>query len=457
MATLDRWRGFLDAPKAVQFKRLELIGWDHEPSVVVGTGEVRMTSLADFEFTLTGTPTDIGYALTTINRAEGEPYNPLARCRLLGTDQDDVDWNGGWTIPRVEIGDTTWTFTGEIDSLVTMDRSSTVSPQASTELIFSTSPGHLMALALGRFARTEQPSGGYRNEHELELLGSNIRFTYDSARRILSVTASHSADLPHPFAENWLGEPFRLLFGQLIFPRLVARNMDNGRAHVWVRPSPGLIPAARWAALWEPSDLRDKEAFWSCYGNILSLIARARDDDGQPNFEAHKVTRLYQEIIQAARGSRWVWALTFSSSIEALAKLISEESKSTTEPTKEELESKKAETEAMEALVKHIYLGPGEARLKQIAVNAVRRDAQITTIKALRRLKADGVITGKQLSSWEAIRHAVMHGSLVSPYSTEEEDARLLELAAMMHALTREVLRRSAIGPAEQPSPQLQA
>jgi hypothetical protein len=443
MATLDRWRGFLDTPKTIQFKRLELIGWDHEPSVVVGIGEVRMTSPRDFEFILTGTPSDIGYALTTINRAEKEPYNPLARCRLLGTDHDDVDWNGGWTIPRMEIGETTWTFTGEIDSLVTVDTSSTVSPQASAELIFSASPGYLMALALGRFARTEQPAGGYRKEHELELLGSNIRFTYDPTTHILSVTASHSTDLPHPFAENWLGEPFRILFGQLIFPRLVARNMGNGRAHVWVRPSPGLIPAARWAALWEPSDLRDKEPFWSCYSNILSLVARARDDDGQPNFEAHKLTRLYQEIIQAARGSRWVWALTFASSIEALVTMISEQSKSTTELTQEEIETKNAETEAIEKLVKHISLGPGEARLKQIAANAVYRDAKITTIKTLRKLKADGVVTGKQLSSWEAIRNPVMHGSLVSPYSSEEEDERLIELAAMMHTLTREVLRRS--------------
>jgi hypothetical protein len=128
---------------------------------------------------------------------------------------------------------------------------------------------------------------------------------------------------------------------------------------------------------------------------------------------------------------------------------ISEESNSITEPTKEEIEAKKAQSETIEALVKHICLGPGEGRLKQIAISAVRRDAQITTIKSLRKLKADGVITSKQLSSWEAIRHPVMHGSLVSPYSTEEEDSRLLELAAMMHALTLEVLRQSATGSAE--------
>ena len=123
--------------------------------------------------------------------------------------------------------------------------------------------------------------------------------------------------------------------------------------------------------------------------------------------------------------------------------MISEQSKSTTELTQEEIETRNAETETIEKLVKHISLGPGEARLKQIAANAVYRDAKITTIKTLRKLKADGVVTGKQLSSWEAIRNPVMHGSLVSPYSSEEEDERLIELAAMMHALTREVLRRS--------------
>jgi hypothetical protein len=85
---------------------------------------------------------------------------------------------------------------------------------------------------------------------------------------------------------------------------------------------------------------------------------------------------------------------------------------------------------------------PGDAQLKRIAINAVNRTSKITTIRVMRKLQATGVITKAQLSAWETTRNAVMHGSLVSPYSNEEDDARLLALAAMMHVLTRELIRQ---------------
>jgi hypothetical protein len=37
-----------------------------------------------------------------------------------------------------------------------------------------------------------------------------------------------------------------------------------------------------------------------------------------------------------------------------------------------------------------------------------------------------------------------MHGGMVAPYWSEEEDAQLLALASMMHALTREFVRRNS-------------
>jgi hypothetical protein len=74
----------------------------------------------------------------------------------------------------------------------------------------------------------------------------------------------------------------------------------------------------------------------------------------------------------------------------------------------------------------------------------VHRSAKITPMRALR---AAGVITEAQLSAWDTTRNEVMHGGLVSPYSREEEDTRLLALAATMHSLTRELLR----GPGERP------
>lgn len=70
MATLDRWQVFLVTPRILLFPRLELIGHDWAPPIVVGSGEIRMPSLDRFEFTLEGMPDDLGYALSEIERRD---------------------------------------------------------------------------------------------------------------------------------------------------------------------------------------------------------------------------------------------------------------------------------------------------------------------------------------------------------------------------------------------------
>jgi hypothetical protein len=441
MATLDRWRPFLTTPKTLVFPRFELIGLDHEPSVVVGSGTVEMVSPTSFAFILDGVPANIEYAIAKLNRLRKNPYDGSARLRLFGVDSEGIEWAGGYTTPVVDMARNTWRFTGEIESLITVDQTDTVSRQAGTELIFGLRVGDPMTLAVTGLPKLDQPGTIPRREHEIEILGSAVHLAYEDATGTFVITASHSPDLPTHYAENWLSEPLRVLFGQLIYPRIIARNFGDGRANIRVGRSPGVIRGARWAALWERNPAGDSRPLWSQYAQILDLVARARGDDGQPNFEPHKLTRLYEEVIQAALGSRWVWALTFASSIEALAQMLAPKDIMTTE----------AESAAFLALVTHINDGPGEPRLKEIAVNAVRRTTKITAIRTLRKLKDDGVIEQRHLSAWEKIRNSVMHGSLVSPYSSAEDDDRLLSLAAMMHALTRELLRRSAADSPPQP------
>jgi hypothetical protein len=224
----------------------------------------------------------------------------------------------------------------------------------------------------------------------------------------------------------------------MVFPRLVARNLGDGRAIVVVSKCPGLISTGGWAAFWRWNGLpQNRENFWRRYAELLTVIARARGEDGHPNFEAHKITRLYAEVAQAAHGTRWVWALTFASCIEALANMLEPPGRARPDDAGEEDSS----------LIKHINTWVGDGRLKEIAVNAVGRALKTTTIDGLRRLKAGDTITADQLRAWELIRNAVTHGRLVSPYSSEEEDRKLLVLAEMMHALTLEILRRSASRP----------
>jgi hypothetical protein len=323
MPTLDRWRWLLETPVTLEFPHLELIGRDHEPPIIVGAGEVRMESTGNISFTLRGVPSDLRRAMIEIKQQRENPYDVLAQPRLTGTDTRGIRWDGGYTIPAVHASDREWTYSGEIASLITEDVTDTVSREGGTELIFPLRVGDPMTVTLARFLRTKQPGGEFLREYTANTLNSEVRLSYEAENSVLSITASDSAELRIPYAEGWLAEPLRILFGQLIFPRLVARNFGDGRSYVRVQPCPGLIREAQWAALWRWKDEeKSDDALWTWYVQLLELIARAKDKAGQPNFEANKLTRLYEEVIQAARGSRRVWALTFAVNIEALVKML---------------------------------------------------------------------------------------------------------------------------------------
>jgi hypothetical protein len=434
MATLDRWRWLLRTPVTLTFPHLKLIGRDHDPPIIVGTGEVRMESSRSIKFTLRGVPSDARLAMAQINQQREKPYDILAQARLIGTDSSGINWNGGYTVPKVDISNHgEWSYFGDLNSLFTDDKDGAVSKQQGTELIYLLRIGDPMTLALSRYVRTEEANEKFSREYKLEVLQSSIGFKYDADASVLSVTASESSELNSVYAQGWLGEPLRILFGQLIYPSLVARNFGDGRASVRIGRCPDLVRGARWAALWQWKKAEwENDEFWRTYIQILTFVAKSKGTDGRPNFEPNTVTRFYEEIIQAARGSRWVWALTFAIVIEGLARmLIPQDRPSANDP----------EIAAIDALAFHINLWPGDARLKQTAVNAITRTA-VATGRVLRDLCKSEVITKAQYSAWEKIRHSVAHGTLLSPYSNEEEDKALLTLSDMMHSLTREILRR---------------
>jgi hypothetical protein len=59
----------------------------------------------------------------------------------------------------------------------------------------------------------------------------------------------------------------------------------------------------------------------------------------------------------------------------------------------------------------------------------------------LRDLVGREVLTADNERDWSAVRNAVMHGTLVSPWPTQEEDSRIRSLADLVRRLTRELLR----------------
>lgn len=53
-----------------------------------------------------------------------------------------------------------------------------------------------------------------------------------------------------------------------------------------------------------------------------------------------------------------------------------------------------------------------------------------------------GILEKSNGRAWTTVRHAVMHGNLVPPWATEEEDQRLLDLSDLVYHLTRELIRQ---------------
>lgn len=444
MALLDPWRSFLDVPKAVTFPRLALMGQDHEPLVAEGSGKVHFETLLRTTYTLTGIPNDITYALRELRRMRESPYDPLARLRLIGTDAEGVEWSLGWTSPRIESGEDVWKFYGEVEGQSPHVRGTPSSSKAETEVTYIIPHDRPAGLMLGWYVRTLGP-GGAKRDRKIELLGSTLQFRYDPDKGTLDVVASQSDALYQPYLENWIGEPLRILFGQPIYPRLVARSSKYGH-QISIRPTANYIPGASWAALFQPENKpSDPDRFWGMYRALMTYVASAKDPDGGKNFEANKVTALYEEIYLASKGTRWVWALTFASAIEGLLRLIYP--LTTRHPD--------ANDKDVASLLEHIGKWNGDGRLKSIAEGAIKRSSDFPARVALKKLQEGKVISSGQFKAWDRLRNYVAHGNLVSPYSNQEEDDQLLNLSSLFHNLTAEILSRAAKA-SKDPAPPMQ-
>lgn len=264
MATLDRWRDFLRTPKILRFPELRLIGRDFDPPIVTGTGEVRAPSPGEFTFMLRGLPENAEYASAAFRDQRANPYDALARFRLSGVDDQGEEWRFGWTVPRVKTERADWIFEGSLDAVFPPDETNLESKDT-TEVLFLIPREHPAAYIAKYSTLKPWVTGGPVYEHTLEALGSKIHFTYEPANDALSIIATHSSDLPPTYTENWLGEPLRILFGQLVFPRLVARNLHDGRSLVCIRRCHYRLIPAGWAALWvdEVTSAGERQEFWT--------------------------------------------------------------------------------------------------------------------------------------------------------------------------------------------------
>ncbi|MDH2327972.1 hypothetical protein QCN27_13965 [Cereibacter sp. SYSU M97828] len=127
-------------------------------------------------------------------------------------------------------------------------------------------------------------------------------------------------------------------------------------------------------------------------------------------------------------------ALTLASSIEAVVKRIGERS----------VPLSAVELQAVDELKAYLAKSPAPERIIRRVETSLDTLPSLSTANAMRRLADAGVIRRKGVETWNQIRNRVMHGELVSPYSSEKDDQNILSLAQLFHDLTREAVKRAS-------------
>jgi hypothetical protein len=429
MHDLNSWSWLLNVPQTVRFERMTLLGGDIESPVTEGIGEVHIESNSRFRFQLTAANVDRKVVDERQQRLRDNPYDGLARFRVQAWDAEDRQWHLGWTEPEFSIRGQQVVVRGLCEGL-SVDVPTNSESSSTTTLYRLQNIRQLMSLIMLSNAGPDQNTSAFR------LDDSSVELTYDPKDAVLLVSATHSNSLPPTYTENWLGEPLRILLGHLVFPSLVARDVSGAKTFLSLRRTPnmahtgGIGSHLRYRV--RPNEL---PSFWKSYEELLQWIARSRGKDGKPNFESNSTTRLCEEIVQAEYlGSRWILALTLASAVESQARKLAD-----TIPTPDSEDAK----HKRDQLIEHIQEWSGTDELKGIAVSAIRRSVEKTTPKILRALCNTGAVTKEQIAAWNKVRNSVVHGHLISPYSSEKEDAYILAMAKMFHALTNEVILAS--------------
>lgn len=436
MRTLTQWAEWLtQLPITIECPEMHLLGRDHEPPIFTGPGLIQIRSKTKIDFSMFAVPNDSGEAFKRLVHAKQNPYQVLEQFRLKATDYHGNDWSCGWT--TVQLGESfgqTWNLSGPLDSLQTGVSGKSVSPDSGVELIYDTRlripmPMNMVTTTTRDGEVILQSRGAGRKI--IQVVDTPIEFFCDPISDFVWATMKTSADMPHPYAENWLSEPLCMLLGQLVFPRLVARNFGDGTASISLRPSPAHTANAAMSTLLGEDPLGSPDQFWKMYQDILTVIAHARDGSGNRNFEAHHLTRFYYEIIQATEGSHWVLCMTLASAAEGIAKML-------IQPLDRKSDFN---SEIINDFEKHIRSWKGEIALRGRVLQSLSMVKEKSVGQHLRVLCDRGVLEKKQVEAWGDVRNHVMHGNLVSPWSSEESDSRLVSLIQLVHGLSREYVR----------------
>jgi len=441
MLTLGRWvNRLLPVPLAIECPMMRILGREHEPPLFTGSGRISVPSRTTLEFIMHAHPRSDVSVLARYKRAKDNPDSIHDQFRLEATDYEGNEWVGGWT--DIQIGEVcagVWRLSGLLNLLTTGVSGHWVQSESSVELVYDTE----LRLPM----RTNMATTVIRDGKEVlrswepgsqivEVAGTSIEFFHAAEGRAIWATAKTSSQFRHPHAENWISEPLRFLLGQLVFPRLVARNKGDGTAEVWLRRTPQRMADPLVASILGEDPLGAYDRFWVLYRDLLAMIVDATDENGHANFEAHPLTAYYHEIADASVASNWVLCMTLASVAEGITEMVA--------PTADRPSSHPSET--IEDLRQRLLQWHGDEGLRSRALGFLSNveRARDGTHRVLSRMCTEGLLDDEQVAVWKSVRNRVMHGEMIAPWVDTELRQKIQILASLVHRLALVYVRKCA-------------
>jgi len=422
------WLKIASLPSTIECPDMRLLGRMGE-TLVQGSGKLILNDFGDFLFEIEGKTEVREELLRFVLQQRSDQYDGLGRFRLAVTDVDGQELHCGFAeTDEFHANDEAVVCDGHAEGL------SSYTPHlggVGTEILFLVPKRHWLGDVLSVSFPNSDEHG--ISHYSMDIEGSPIEFEYEAATRSLTISVSGNETFPQTYTEGWLGEPMRMLLGQLAFPRIIVRSNPD-RAMIMVSQIRHWHLNGDEYSLFDPAtSLDDPQAFFRMYGELLKYVANARTEEGNLNFERNPLTLFFEELAQAMRGSRWIMTLTLASAVEGALDLLFPKDSRDEGVNLAELDSLKAHIDE--------WAGHSESTIESVSAlknrtkGAVSFTAEMTSIKRLRLLARQGKITTDEVRSWEKVRHKVAHGKIFSPFSSEENDRLILNLMSLFRRI----------------------
>jgi hypothetical protein len=445
MAILHTWAERLKRlPQTIECYEMILCSFD-DKIIVKGSGFLEIRDAEDIGFTILVSPSESNQCFLHIAQAVNNPFECEKQLKLMVTDYEGYKWSGGWiTFSEPLVIRLNKAIKGRLVSLSMHDKGGHLPSVAGVELVFDQEVNLPIALNMSTITTIGDEvisQSREKGDYSLKVFDSEIIFSYFSSSNYLLVQATTCEELPHPYLENWLSEPLRILFGMHIYPRLVARHLGNGESIICLRPTVHRrFSASEIGLYWA---YKDTVGFWSLYSGLLKYMSISKDDKGERCSDANEITELYEHAVVAEMNGEWMLSMVLSNAVESMVKKLKNSSVSQQDSNNEKVNI----SDAVSSLKKYIHQWDGDPEIRRRVLGFVSNMGDESIKKFLKKLVRDDIIKEKHEEVWSKVRNHVMHGNLQLRWEPHIIDQYMRSLLEMIHILTFEILRQERVVP----------